>query len=79
MSGHTHIHTYIRTYTQDNYSNPRCACAPRVNNCTTDTRDYNATRECLELIGRHWWYNNYPGANSLMLSLEFACLSLMLG
>ena len=27
MSGHTHIHTY----TQDNYSNPRCACAPRVN------------------------------------------------
>ena len=24
MSGHT--------YTQDNYSNPHCACAPRVNN-----------------------------------------------
>ena len=32
MSRHTHIHTYIHTYTQDNYSNPRCACAPRVNN-----------------------------------------------
>ena len=32
MSGHTHIHTHIHTYTQDNYSNPRCACAPRVNN-----------------------------------------------
>ena len=31
MSGHTHIHTY----TQDNYSNPRCACAPRVNENTT--------------------------------------------
>ena len=33
MSGHTHIviHTYTHTYTQDNYSNPRCACAPRVN------------------------------------------------
>ena len=28
MSGHTYTHTY----TQDNYSNPRCACAPRVNN-----------------------------------------------
>ena len=27
MDTHTHIHTY----TQDNYSNPRCACAPRVN------------------------------------------------
>ena len=27
MSGHTYTHTY----TQDNYSNPRCACAPRVN------------------------------------------------
>ena len=35
MSGHTYthtyIHTYIHTYTQDNYSNPRCACVPRVN------------------------------------------------
>ena len=35
MSGHTYIHTYIHTYTQtythDNYYNPRCACAPRVN------------------------------------------------
>ena len=31
MDTHTHIHTYIHTYTQDNYSNPRCACAPRVN------------------------------------------------
>ena len=28
MSGHTYIHTY----TQDNYSNPRCARVPRVNN-----------------------------------------------
>ena len=27
MSGHTYTHAY----TQDNYSNPRCACAPRVN------------------------------------------------
>ena len=26
MSGHTYT-----PYTQDNYSNPRCACAPRVN------------------------------------------------
>ena len=32
MSGHTHIHTHIHTYTRDNYSNPRCACTPRVNN-----------------------------------------------
>ena len=30
MSGHTDTYTY--THTQDNYSNPRCACAPRVNN-----------------------------------------------
>ena len=28
MSGHTYTHTY----THDNYYNPRCACAPRVNN-----------------------------------------------
>ena len=32
MSGHTYTHTHIHTYTQDNYSNPRCACVPRVNN-----------------------------------------------
>ena len=33
MSGHTHTHiyTYTHTYTQDNYSNPCCACVPRVN------------------------------------------------
>ena len=24
-------HTYIHTYTRDNYCNPLCACAPRVN------------------------------------------------
>ena len=31
MSGlDTHTHTH--THTQDDYSNPRCACAPRVNN-----------------------------------------------
>ena len=29
-------HTYIHTYTQDNYSNPRCACAPRVTNMFLD-------------------------------------------
>ena len=28
---HTHTHTHIHTYTHDNYYNPRCACAPRVN------------------------------------------------
>ena len=34
MIGHTYSTytiTYTHTYTQDNYSNPRCACAPRVN------------------------------------------------
>ena len=33
MSGHTHIHihTHTHTYTHDNYYNPPCACAPRVN------------------------------------------------
>ena len=29
----TDTHTYIHTYIHDNYCNPRCACAPRVNNC----------------------------------------------
>ena len=28
---YTHIHTHIHTYTHDNYYNPRCACAQRVN------------------------------------------------
>ena len=30
---HTHTHTYIHTHThtQEDYCNPLCACAPRVN------------------------------------------------
>ena len=45
MSGHTH------TYTQDNYSNSRCACAPRVKTrpksvftctqCASDSEEIN--------------------------------------
>ena len=31
MFGQTYIHTYIHTDTRDNYCNPLCACAPRVN------------------------------------------------
>ena len=30
---HTYMHTYIHTHIQDNYCNPRCLCAPRVNKC----------------------------------------------
>ena len=41
-----HTHTHTHTHTQDNYCNPRCACAPRVNKLicgrhnTTYTRPY---------------------------------------
>ena len=28
----THTHTHTHTHTQDDYSNPHCACMPRVNN-----------------------------------------------
>ena len=28
----THTHTHTHTHTQYDYRNPRCACAPRVNN-----------------------------------------------
>ena len=31
VTHYRHTHTYIPTYTHDNYYNPRCACAPRVN------------------------------------------------
>ena len=30
-------HTDIQTHTRDNYCNPRCACAPRVNNSNEST------------------------------------------
>ena len=35
METHTHTHTYTHrhTDTQNDYRNPRCACAPRVNYC----------------------------------------------
>ena len=31
---HSHAHTDTHTHTWNNYSNPRCACTPRVNNYT---------------------------------------------
>ena len=31
----------LDTHTQDNYSNPRCACAPRVKNCTYPLTDFS--------------------------------------
>ena len=31
--GQTNTHTHTHTHTQNDYRNPRCACAPRVNNC----------------------------------------------
>ena len=37
MVTHTHITTYIHTYTHDNYYNPRCAYAPMVNNSNEST------------------------------------------
>ena len=30
-------HTHTHTATQNDYCNPRCACAPRVNNTTSDS------------------------------------------
>ena len=30
-AGWTHKHTHTHTHTQNDYRNPRCACAPRVN------------------------------------------------
>ena len=30
---HTDTHTHTHTHTRDNYCNPLCACAPRVNDC----------------------------------------------
>ena len=50
--GWTHTHTY----TQDNYSNPRCACAPRVNKychprvCAPRVNNYKRVREHAHLI-----------------------------
>ena len=29
-------HTHTHTHTRDDYSNPRCACAPRVNETVLD-------------------------------------------
>ena len=43
MSGHTHIHTYTHTYTHDNYYNPRCAYAPRVNNVKLQESKHECT------------------------------------
>ena len=51
MSGHTYTHTYIHThthtYTHDNYYNPRCACAPGVNE--QRSRDAAAKNELIQV------------------------------
>ena len=61
MDTHTHIHTY----TQDNYSNPRCACALRVNSqigtgylqlCLQNPTDaYSIVREAKsDILAKDW-------------------------
>ena len=58
MDTHTHIHTH----TQDNYSNPRCACAPRVNN---------------DIIGAHAhvWPRNHDVGRSKFVMATFLSLA----
>ena len=52
MSGHTYTHTY----TQDNYSNPGCACAPRVNLIHVKKKD--CLRKKKEKETRPMWGSN---------------------
>ena len=51
---HTHTHTHTHTYTHDNYYNPRCACAPRVNLASSINwlRVWEAARD----RGPYWSY-----------------------
>ena len=57
--------TYTHTYTEDNYSNPRCACAPKVNNVQLPVeRDAGQTplnRDCpaeMGTVGNSAIYNS---------------------
>ena len=64
MSGHTYTH---HTHTQDNYSNSRCECAPRVNNnyyCVCYTTNWcilivqGKEVLCASLSGTRWVEEN---------------------
>ena len=58
ISVDTHTHTHTHTDRQNDYCNPRCACAPRVNKTTLNNRAYS-------LI---WWaYNSHESTDPLGL------------
>ena len=63
MSGHTHI-VHTPTYTQNNYSNPRCTCAPRVNK-------YCNPRACAPRVN----YRSYKKAEILTFNFSIYLLS----
>ena len=42
--------TYRQTHTQDNYCNPRCACAPRVNEYCTISKNTGWRMECVHEV-----------------------------
>ena len=46
MSG---LDTHTHTHTQDDYSNPRCACAPRVNKVRQGFSEEGAYRDGVKI------------------------------
>ena len=54
MSGldtQTHKHTHTHTHTQSDYRNPRCACAPRVNEDISLTMTLHLPHWCRDQRG----------------------------
>ena len=49
----TQTHRHTDTHTQNDYCNPRCACAPRVNKCSTKPLSKLLTT-CLSMVSRHF-------------------------
>ena len=71
--GHTHTHTH----TQDDYRNPRCACAPRVNRWQHNTlvRILKPTSLFQLLYSDQFQQCGCPGDFQLRGSCRCSCLS----
>ena len=67
---HTHTHTRIHTYTHDNYYNPRCVNAPRVNE-STEVQTLGAI--CIQLYHQRFeqvWQDNFTSIIGLRRSTQ---------
>ena len=80
---HTHTDTHTQTHTQDNYCNPRCTCAPRVNiyifritvvntPASVSTAAYSCKTRAVRAVMRLFIAIEHPGDLLLTVTVSFS-------